>query len=210
MKLEKREKKAVSGLFSTKGIAITAVVVALLIGAQFVLSFVPGVEVVTLIFSVFCVVFGPVYGVIAALAFSLLRMLIYGFEPSVAILYLTYYPAFAIVTGFYGKLLRSANYRAFLRGGDDENSEKPAKKGLFVVLYVGFILLVGILTCTFTLIDDVVTPIMMGFGESSTRLYFYRSLPVMATQVTCAVASCVLLFYPVWIVVEKIKRSMRI
>ena len=84
-------------------IAYIAVTCALLIGGQFVFSFVVGVEVVTLILTCFAFVFGARRGVICAIAFSLLRCIIYGFYPTVILLYLIYYPLLALVFGLLGK-----------------------------------------------------------------------------------------------------------
>ena len=203
-------KKDTNFSFTTKGLASTAVVVALLIGVQFVFSFVPGIELVSLLLCVFCVAFGPVYGVIAAIAFALLRAFVFGFNPNVMILYVVYYPAFALATGFYGRLLKRARYKGDVADESTESPRKPAKKGTIALLIAVLTVLVALITCTFTLLDDVITPFVMGFGRNSTAIYFYRSLPVMATQVACAATSVAVLFYPAWIAVEKIKCSMRV
>ena len=87
----------------SKEIAYIAVTCALLLGGQFVFSFVVGVEVVTIIFVCFSFTFGAKRGVICAIAFSLLRCLLYGFYPTVLALYLIYYPLLALVFGLLGK-----------------------------------------------------------------------------------------------------------
>ena len=87
----------------SKEIAYIAVTCALLIGGQFVFSFVVGVEVVTLILVCFSFTFGARRGVICAVCFSLLRCVIYGFYPTVVILYLIYYPLLAFIFGLIGK-----------------------------------------------------------------------------------------------------------
>ena len=66
-----------------KDCAYIAVFVALTIAAQLCLSFLPGVEVVTVLFITFSFVFGCRRGVAAATVFSLLRQLIFGFFPTV-------------------------------------------------------------------------------------------------------------------------------
>ncbi|MDE6105339.1 MAG: hypothetical protein K2G38_06650 [Clostridia bacterium] len=88
----------------SKEIAYIAVTCALLLGGQYVFSFVVGVEVVTLILACFACVFGIKRGVICAVSFSLLRCLIYGFYPTVVILYLVYYPFLAAVFGGLGHI----------------------------------------------------------------------------------------------------------
>ncbi|MDE6613098.1 MAG: hypothetical protein K2K28_00895 [Clostridia bacterium] len=85
-------------------IAYIAITCALLLGGQYVFSFVAGVEIVTLILACFACVFGIRRGVICAVAFSLLRCLIYGFYPTVVILYLIYYPFLAAVFGGLGHI----------------------------------------------------------------------------------------------------------
>ena len=90
-------------LSPSKEIAYIAVTCALLLGGQFVFSFVVGVEVVTLILVCFSFTFGARRGVICAVCFSLLRCVIYGFYPTVVILYLIYYPLLALIFGLIGK-----------------------------------------------------------------------------------------------------------
>lgn len=87
----------------SKEIAYIATTCALLLGGQFVFSFVVGVEIVTIILVCFSFTFGARRGVICAVAFSLLRCLIYGFYPTVVLLYLIYYPLLATVFGLLGK-----------------------------------------------------------------------------------------------------------
>lgn len=90
-----------------KEIAYIAVTCALLIGGQYVFSFVAGVEIVTLILVCFSYVFGMRRGAICATAFSLLRCLIFGFSPTAVILYLVYYPLLAVVFGGLGHIKQS-------------------------------------------------------------------------------------------------------
>lgn len=84
-------------------VAMCAVFVALLIAVQYVMNFVPGVELVTVLMLCFCYAAGPCAGMISATCFSLLRCLIFGFVPNVLILYLVYYNLFALLFGFLGK-----------------------------------------------------------------------------------------------------------
>ena len=93
-------KKKLSVSRETAYIAVTC---ALLIGGQFVFSFVVGVEVVTIILACFSFVFGARRGAICAVAFSLLRCLLFGFYPTVVLLYLIYYPLLALVFALFGK-----------------------------------------------------------------------------------------------------------
>ncbi len=91
----------------SKEIAYTALACALLIGGQYVFSFVAGVEIVTLLLICFSFIFGVRNGVICAVAFSVLRCLLYGFYPTAIILYLIYYPALAALFGVLGHVKQS-------------------------------------------------------------------------------------------------------
>lgn len=96
---EQKQKK----LSPSKEIAYIAITSAALLGGQFAFSFVVGVEIVTLILACFSYQFGARRGMICAVAFSLLRCVIYGFYPTVILLYLIYYPMLALVFGLLGK-----------------------------------------------------------------------------------------------------------
>lgn len=84
---------------NAKKTAACAVEAALLVAVQFALGFVPGVELVTLLFLAFCRAFGAKCGMLTATAFSLLRCAVFGLTPNVLILYLIYYNAFAALFG---------------------------------------------------------------------------------------------------------------
>lgn len=88
---------------TAKKVAVCAVSVALLIALQFTLSYVPGVELVTVFLLCFCYTFGIYLGLITATCFSLLRCIIFGFNISVILLYLIYYNMFAVLFGTLGK-----------------------------------------------------------------------------------------------------------
>ncbi len=89
---------------SPKRLAECAVMAALLCAIQFALGFISGVELVTPVFAAFCYSAGARSGAFTAVAFSLLRCLIYGFYPSAIILYLIYYPLFALAFSLSGKV----------------------------------------------------------------------------------------------------------
>ena len=76
---------------------------AFVIGAQFALSVIPGVELVTVSFVAYAYVFGYRRGMVAATAFSLLRQLVFGIFPTVLLLYLIYYNALVCVFGLLGE-----------------------------------------------------------------------------------------------------------
>ncbi|MCQ2399733.1 MAG: hypothetical protein MJ072_04415, partial [Clostridia bacterium] len=142
---------------TTKELTITGVFVALLLGGQFALAGVSGVEIVTVLLLSFCYVFGPLTGVICATAFSLLRCLIFGFSPTVVILYLVFYNACELLFGSLGKKF----------------GEVTLIKHIVVTVFA------CVFTLLFTLFDDVITPFFYSFSADATVAYFYASLPVM-------------------------------
>ncbi len=164
-------------LKTSKEIALIALMTSLLIAGQFALSGVAGVEVVTVLFFSFCYVFGVRRGLIVAVAYSLLRCIFFGFFPSVFILYIIYYPFFAVAAGLTGHFLK----------------EKKMREVWKVLLCTA---VAALCTVCFTLIDDVVTPLYFRYSASSWAAYFVASLPVMATQAVCAAVTVALLTFP--------------
>lgn len=158
----------------TKSITLTGAFTALLLCAQLALSSVKGVEIVTPLFLTFSYRFGAKRGMIAGTAFSLLRCFLFGFFPSVIILYLIYYNAFAFVVGLYGKKHRPLTLKRFF---------------LLVFFAVAF-------TALFTLLDDAITPLFYGFTVNAARAYFYASLPVLLTQTVSAFFTSSVLIFP--------------
>ena len=93
---------------TAKKTAICGAFCALLLATQYVFNAITGVELVTLLFVTFCFTFGGVCGFLVAVAFCLLRCLIYGFFPSVMVLYLIYYPLLALAASALGKAVKNA------------------------------------------------------------------------------------------------------
>jgi energy-coupling factor transport system substrate-specific component/cob(I)alamin adenosyltransferase len=87
--------------------------VAILVAAQLCFSMLAGVEVVTVLFVAYAFVFGWKRGVIAAVSFSLLRQLVFGFFPQVLCLYLVYYPLLTLFSGCWGKTKRQRRKSLF-------------------------------------------------------------------------------------------------
>ena len=165
-------------------VAVVAVFTALLLGAQYALWFVKGVEVVTVLLLVFSYRFGVRCGVLSAVAFSLLRCLLFGFFPNVVLLYLIYYPLFAACFGGLGNALRR---RADLK-----------TQLLLTELAVLF-------TALFTLLDAAVTPLFYGYTKEAALAYFIASLPTMAMQCACALLTVFLLFRPLMAVLRRVR-----
>lgn len=91
---------------TAKQCALLAVFVAVVIAVQTVLSFIPGVEIVTVLFVSYSFAAGWKRGMFTATAFSLLRQIIFGFFPTVLILYLVYYNLLTLTFGFMGQKIR--------------------------------------------------------------------------------------------------------
>lgn len=158
---------------SAKECAYVAVFVALVVAAQFALSFVPGVEIVTLLFVTYSFVFGVKRGVVAAVVFSVLRQVVFGFYPTVLITYLIYYPLLALSFGALGHVIKS-----------------PLK---FLALIV---LIACVLSVCFIMLDNLITPLWYGLDKDATKLYFSSSLPLIAPTLICTAGSLTLLFLP--------------
>lgn len=170
---------------SAKKIVLPSVFTALLIGAQFVLSGVSGIEFVTVLLLTFAYCYGIKQGLLVANAFSLLRCFIFGFFPSVILLYLIYYNLFVFVFGLIGW--------AF-------------KRFYSIKSHAITTVAVAAMTFSFTLIDDLITPLIYGFSQNATKVYFANSMPVALRQVIFAVASTVVLFPPLLKAMNSVRR----
>lgn len=168
---------------TTKSIAFIAIFLALIIGSQFALSFAPNIEIVTLLFAVFFYSFGVKRGLILSTAFSVIRCFIFGFYPTVIILYLVYYSIFAVVVGLIGRKF---------------NRKYSVKSHIILIVTV------CLLTCLFTLLDDVITPLFYGIYSDAFVAYFISSLPFMLTQVICSFVSITFVFPFLLKIMEKL------
>ncbi len=89
------------GLSAAKAIALVAVMAATLECGKLALSFLPNIEVVTLLTALYGYVFG-IYGIVASLVFVSIEPLIYGFGTWV-ISYYIYWPLVALVFFMLGR-----------------------------------------------------------------------------------------------------------
>ena len=160
---------------SAKEIACAGITVALLTGGQYALSMISGVEIVTAIFALYCLVFGVLSGVIVAVAFSLIRCFVFGFFPQVIILYLIYYILFAVVVGLLGKVL------------------KDRQKWVSIIVLT---VVCAVLTVGFTAIDNVLNVVFFGLSGAVLKIYVVKSLPVLLRQVICVCITVPIFFYP--------------
>ncbi len=164
--------------------ACIAAFVALVIAAQLALSLVPGVELVTVLFVSFSFSFGAKRGVIAALAFSLLRQFVFGVFPTVLILYVIYFPMLAFIFGTLGKRVKM--------------------NGKNLIWLTG---VASICTASFSLIDCIITPLWYGYTKAAMRAYFFACFPFMIPQVICTAVTVALLFPPLVKVLSWAKKS---
>ena len=225
---------------AAKKIAACAVMVALLIAVQFALSFVPGVELVTVLLLCFCYAFGRACGVITATAFSLLRCMLFGFMPNVLILYLVYYNLFALLFGslkhhrlpsWLGPILLCAlaiGSAYFAVTGIPISILYQSKIrimlwilfGIVIALLVfyavlivakknyelaGITALAAFCTVLFTLLDDIISPLILGYGMDTAIAYFYTSFLAMLPQTICTAVSVFLLFPPIKKLLTKVQ-----
>ena len=158
---------------SAKKIILPGVFTALLIGGQLALSGISGIEVVTVLLLTFVYKYGIVQGILVANSFSLLRCFIFGFIPNVIVLYLIYYNIFVLVFGFLGKVFRH---------------EYSIKKHI-IVLFISIIM-----TAMFTMVDNILTPLMYGFTANAAKAYFIASLYTVIPQITCTFLTVLIIF----------------
>lgn len=158
---------------ASKECAYVAVFAALLIAAQLCLAFLPGVEIVTVLFIAYSFTFGVRRGVLSAVAFSILRQLVFGFFPIVLMLYLIYYPLLALLFGFLGGRVK-----------------KPTHSLWWMTV------LACLCTVCFTMLDNVLTVLWYSSTKEAAKAYFISSLSVLMPHVLCTALTVTLLFLP--------------
>ncbi len=156
---------------------------AMLIGGQLALSSISGIEIVTVLMLCFSFSYGIKSGVAIATTFSLLRCFIFGFYINVIVLYLVYYNLFAVYFGWLGKRLRD-------------------KSSLFKTVVVALSAIV--FTMMFTVLDNILTPLMFGFNRNSMSVYFLASLYAVIPQTISNMIIVSVFFGPLTKVISKI------
>ena len=173
-------------LWTTKECAFIAMFVALLIAVQLALSFVPGVELVTVLFVSYAFAMGKARGMLLATAFSLLRQIVFGVNVTVLILYLVYFNLLTFIFGFLGNKIK-----------------KPIKWLPIIIVVACFC------TVLFSLIDCVITPLWYSYPKVAARAYFFACIPFMVPQVICTSVSVFALFIPITKACEVMKKSLQ-
>ena len=159
---------------SAKEISFLSLFLAIVIGAQYALSAIPGVEVVTVLFVSYSFSMGKSRGMVAATAFSFLRQIVFGVFINVFILYIVYFNVLAFIFGAIGNVER-----------------KKGVKRLWLITLCACVCCIG-----FTLFDNVLTPVWYGFTWEATKAYFIASLPFLTPQVVCVFFTVGYLFLP--------------
>ena len=246
------------GTFTAKKIAYCAVMTAILTGAQVALGFVSGVEIVTLLLACFSACAGIISGVITAVCFCLLRCFIWGFYPNVIVLYLIYFPLFALIFGLLGHIRDDIYSRGHIGifiavnalliavactalcccilklikisrlYADTAYAMMWAIFALSAALTMAFNVLFFLVklkrcsgsvlkifmytsvacVCTicFTLLDDVISPLMLGMTEKTALAYFYASFLAMLPQTICTLVTLSTLSAPVMYIMHRCLR----
>ena len=179
----RQNKTAGKGARSAKECAYLAVFVALVVAVQLVLSWIPGAELVTVLFVSYAYTMGAKRGMIAATAFSLLRQFVFGFFPTVLVLYLVYFNLLACLFG--------------LLGG------KKWERGLWKLLLISCLC-----TLFFTVFDSLLNVVWYGYSGRLAKAYMLASLPFMIPQVVCTAVSVAVLFIPLTRLFFRLKRGL--
>ena len=158
---------------TAKKIILPGVFTALLIGSQFVLSAISGIEIVTVLLLTFVYKYGVKQGLFVANAFTIIRCFIFGFVPNVLVLYFVYYNAFVILFGLTGNAFKH---------------EYSLKKHILIIVVVMF------MTALFTMLDNVITPLMYSFSQKAIKAYFVASLYTVVPQIICAFVTTLIIF----------------
>ena len=167
----------------TRFVVRVAMCVALLIGGQMALSGISGIELVTVMLLCFCFHYGIRHGIAVATTFSLLRCFFFGFQVNVIVLYLVYYNLFALFFGWLGKRITG----------------KISLPKLCVIVASAVVF-----TVLFTMLDNVITPLIFAFHKNAAAVYFAQSLYALVPQTICTAVTVSILFVPLTRILAKI------
>ena len=166
-----------------------AVMAGLITALKFALSFLPNVEVITLLIAVFSTVWGLKYSLPATMVFCTVEMAIYGIGSWVP-LYFLYWPLLAVIFHFA------------LRG-----KKAPVAMGISVSIGLVMTILFGVLSaCTDTLfVLGAVSKDMLGTYFVS---YYLKGLWFDIVHVVSVVISLLVLYIPLVKICEKIVKGI--
>lgn len=168
---------------NVKDLTLIGVFTAVLLGGQLALSAISGVEIVTVLFASFVYARGVKNGLMLATCFSLIRCLIFGFIPTVIILYLIYYNLFAVIVGGLSFVF---------------------KRKLTLKTVIILTVTVLVLTVLFTVLDNFITPLFYGYNKETTKAYIVMSLYAVIPQGICVAVTMSCLFYPLLKLYERL------
>lgn len=173
-------------IFSARAIALVGIMAATMECGKLALSFLPNIEVVTLLCALYGYVFG-IYGVVAAAIFVCIEPLIYGFG-SWLITYFLYWPAVAFIFALFGK--------AKIRG-----------RVISCLIAVG-------LTFSFGIISSVVdAAFLIGLNSSYFKalpIFYLRGVVFYAVHIVSNAAIFLVLYPPLLKRLEKIRHTIQI
>ena len=98
-----------------KDIAIIGLLSASITTGKLVLSFIPNVEIVSLLFIIYTIIFGIKYSIIISIVFTTTEMLIYGFSTWLLVYYLIW-PLLIIITYLIKENIKSEYGYAVIAG----------------------------------------------------------------------------------------------
>ncbi|MBS4539038.1 hypothetical protein GOQ27_11235 [Clostridium sp. D2Q-11] len=98
-----------------KDIALIGLLSATLTAGKLALAFVPNVEIVTLLFIIYSIVFGIKRTLLVSIIFTTTEIMIYGFNTWLLVYYIIW-PALVIISGIIGKKVKTEYGFAFLAG----------------------------------------------------------------------------------------------
>ena len=176
-------------MLTARYVTQVAVMAGLLTALKFALSFLPNVEVITLLIAVFSAVWGLKYSLPATLVFCTVEMAIYGIGTWVP-LYFIYWPLLAVIFHFA------------LRG------KRPA-------VAMGIALAIALpMTAFFGVLSASVETLFVIGAVSSDMLgkyfvtYYLKGLWYYLIHIVSAVASIAILFIPLVKICERIHKSI--
>ena len=158
------------GITSAKNIALVGIMAATLECGKLALSFLPNVEVVTLLLAVYGYTFGYL-GVLSAFVFVFIEPLIYGFGPWV-VSYFIYWPLVALVFCLLGR-------------------KKLRSRIVITAVAVGLTVFFGILT---SVVDVALYLGVNSYFFSNLVLYYIRGIVFYSVEVACNAVLFPLLF----------------
>ena len=170
-------------MIKARDLARLSMCVAMLIGGQLALSALSGIEVVTVLLLCFAFSYGWRDGILIAVVFSILRCFIFGFQVNVIILYLIYYPAFALFFAWLGTRLK----------GEIRYKEL----GIIVGSAILF-------TVSFTMLDNALSALLFGLTAAGAKAYFIASLYTLVPHVACVTVTVAIFFLPLTRVINRI------